>query len=960
MIARSVMYTLGVSGAQGVLGVFKQVGSEVEKSGKKGELTFKKLGKAAAATALQIGALFAAAIAALDPAYQKFKEFEKSWANTNRMMQLNTHQARLFTNTLLAMVDGPLGSVPGILNDSAEAMYNYTSALGATENQAVVFRDLEAGAKVAASTGQALNDVMQSGAQIAARSGLAHGSLTQIMDQLTKGEEYAIATFGELATASSLAAGSIKGLGGDVSDTIGLIAQLTKTSIGNAQKSARAIKFVAARFEAEKELLESLGVTATDFVGIMTQLGDVTLTAGQKGLLFGSRYAAGMMQMIKRSDTVVSSIEDIRSSTGLLEKQFNAFTHTTLAEVTRAENAFEKQMITLGERMKETGTTVEVVKMELKAWFTELAGAIIRNKELVIGAIVAIKMALLAFQASNPIGWVMAAMAAVIGLLASIESVSVANLRLAKASKKVTEERLAQVVAAKNQAEADLEAAVAAGANQKAIDKLRASVKSLLRDEEELTQITRTLAIEVSGYTVAVEAANTANEVGTEVLEGALEKSLKSWAEQLDTQDKINAVLTDQTVLTAELAAAGDDRTKIAEAIRGFLIDQVGLSEEQALLYTEQKMDLEEAESLIGFINTATREGTNIMHEQAALIADRLKAEWAELGVLDLINQAKEDITKLSAEEARVVTAVLDKQVAQLKTQIEMARLLATRLGMETTLGKVLFAGVTEAQKQLFELHETIAQINKEPLDLFGDGDGDGTPAGELTEEEKERISKEYKLREEHRFANLERDLSRQKENVETIARIVDKKHDKQAERIKSATELTLEQWTWGANQFAGIIGRSLFDSSQSFGKALVENAKRFVATMAQQLIQNAIIMLLLSFLPGGKGLTFAGLFKNILPFATGGIVEKPTLALVGEREREYIIPESTMKRNVGKYGPGGVAAAAAEVSKIELPSSGPTIVVEESQALVKLELTNEGIATSVDKATRARVREEG
>ena len=484
MISRSVMYTLGVSGAQGVLGVFKQVGNEVKKSGEKGELTFKRLGKAAAATALQIGALFAAAIAALDPAYQKFKDFEKSWVNTMRMMKLGTHDAELFTDTLLAMVDGPLGAVPGILNDSAEALYNYTSALGATQNQAIVFRDLEAGAKVAASTGQALNDVMQSGAQIAARSGLEHGSLTQIFDQLTKGEEYAIATFGELANASSLLSGSIKGLGGDVADTIGIVAELTKTQIGNARKSARAARMVSVRFGAERELLESLGVTATDFTGIITQLGDVTLGAEEKARLFTGRFQGGMMNLIERGDALNATINDIRSSTGLLEAQFDSFSHTTLAEVTRAENAFEAQMIRLGERMKETGMAIEVLKMELKAWFTEVAGAVVRNKELIIGGIIAIKMALLALKLANPLGWIMAGAAVLIGLLSSIEAVSVANLRLAKAAKKVTEERLAQVVAAKNQAKADLESAIAAGANQKAIDKLTESVKTLTGEEE--------------------------------------------------------------------------------------------------------------------------------------------------------------------------------------------------------------------------------------------------------------------------------------------------------------------------------------------------------------------------------------------------------------------------------------------------------------------------------------------
>ena len=123
--------------------------------------------------------------------------------------------------------------------------------------------------------------------------------------------------------------------------------------------------------------------------------------------------------------------------------------------------------------------------------------------------------------------------------------------------------------------------------------------------------------------------------------------------------------------------------------------------------------------------------------------------------------------------------------------------------------------------------------------------------------------------------------------------------NEKVAESFKYAS--------YSAEQFAdALMGLGVYaDSMEDFGKAAINAARQFVAAklaevVAQQ-IQNAVkssggnpyVALILGAAIGGAT---AAMFNSIVPkFGEGGVVNGPTLAMVGEKGPEAIIPLNKM-----------------------------------------------------------------
>lgn len=140
-------------------------------------------------------------------------------------------------------------------------------------------------------------------------------------------------------------------------------------------------------------------------------------------------------------------------------------------------------------------------------------------------------------------------------------------------------------------------------------------------------------------------------------------------------------------------------------------------------------------------------------------------------------------------------------------------------------------------------------------------------------------------------------------------------------------------------NAFAGAF-KSVITGSKTAGEALkdmlaataehfLDMAMQIIAQQITMIIYGAIMKALGVTMPGGNGGggsggggggSFAGVPNNVLdsvlasPNATGGFINSPTTALVGEGgEPEYIIPESKMRESMSRYSRGARGNAVVE-----------------------------------------------
>ena len=91
------------------------------------------------------------------------------------------------------------------------------------------------------------------------------------------------------------------------------------------------------------------------------------------------------------------------------------------------------------------------------------------------------------------------------------------------------------------------------------------------------------------------------------------------------------------------------------------------------------------------------------------------------------------------------------------------------------------------------------------------------------------------------------------------------------------------------------------FEKGQNVGAALGDMFMNLAKQIAAAAIKAAAFQTILSFIPGGSAIAgasggFGGMFKGLLGLAEGGIVNKPTLAMVGEgNQSEAVMPLSKL-----------------------------------------------------------------
>jgi hypothetical protein len=142
------------------------------------------------------------------------------------------------------------------------------------------------------------------------------------------------------------------------------------------------------------------------------------------------------------------------------------------------------------------------------------------------------------------------------------------------------------------------------------------------------------------------------------------------------------------------------------------------------------------------------------------------------------------------------------------------------------------------------------------------------------------------------------------------------------AKNAQEAYNMQLQE----ANVYASLLFPAIdniFNALASGGdvfQALGDGLKRLAIDLAAAAAKAAILAGIMSLLPGGAAVGaaagkggFGNIFKGLLGFANGGIVSKPTIGVVGERnESEAIMPLSrlsgmlNMAANIGASNMGG------------------------------------------------------
>jgi TP901 family phage tail tape measure protein len=143
--------------------------------------------------------------------------------------------------------------------------------------------------------------------------------------------------------------------------------------------------------------------------------------------------------------------------------------------------------------------------------------------------------------------------------------------------------------------------------------------------------------------------------------------------------------------------------------------------------------------------------------------------------------------------------------------------------------------------------------------------------------------------------------------------------------KLKEAFEQVKE--TIASGLHSAVMG--LIDGTKSLGESLAGIAKQIASLMLKKAIFGAF----------GLPMAEGGYVKNgIRPFASGGLVTKPTVGLVGEAgEDEYVIPASKMAQSMQRYsagargdsvipGTGQSSAGGASGSSTTVNYSGPLL----------------------------------
>jgi len=929
-----------VAKAKGIEAMVKDlfsVGDAAKKAGKEGSDSFASMAKSAGATALAIGGLYAAAIAGIKEPIKAWQDWQKEMLNTNRMMGLTDSQLKVFESRMLSLANGPLGSVPDLLNGLTEGLYGYASATGEITNQSAAMQDMTTFAEAAAVSQSDLNTVVTQGAKIMSVFGIKQGNANVVIEQAMQAEKLAVATFQEMTDATYAASGGFNLLGADAATAMGAIATITKVAGKDANEAATMLNMFNSRISANKDALIEAGVTATEWPDILQQISEKGLLASDMFKeLAGPRYVPALTALAQHSDMLKDSIDQVRNSTGNLEEAWSAYNSQTMTESIRIENEHQAKMIEMGQELEKFKPGLDEFQSWMSLTLAQLAGFFMDNQELCVGAILAIKGAFDLLKTSSPLGWLELAIGAITMLVSLFDDPLNGMIANAQEMKKLTEEQLANISTTRDQVAAELSAAIAHGESAERIDQLRDSYNGLTGAQKQLIELRAMEAANLS----ALEMEKSAVDAITEVISGRYEEALgrinTSYIRGLvSIGDSVKATqaLTD---LQTQIVMAQGDENKMRAALLDYFVQELGMDRDKAMMMMER---LNSEEEILAFVASQGK---------------AIQQQGIHIGAINELEKIRSALNSFMHISEKGITQELEKQLGLINQQNlargggkagKVAGVTGTETGGvgEVSGGAGGAAGGEKVDSKELAAAEALLQQR-------------GTDTTGWSNQKKIDFYKEYLRRQaeqpEEEVGNAGDRATAIKESIEDESSLY---WDADTKRYLNQAELAKKNATEELNRQEKIASRFTDILMTGFTKG-PEAMKDMIVNMLLDIAKNALFMLILTALSGGTaGFGASGWLGKLFGFAEGGYVTQATPSLTGEEGPEYILPEKTLAKNVAKHGPMGAAAALAEVRGQSLnmgnqqqQNYSPNINVSTPEPTLIPIIDSEGLAISV------------
>jgi hypothetical protein len=893
-VDKNIYYQIKASGASQVIGSMKGI----EKEGK-------AIAKTMAKDFAMMGAAFGSAMTAawknIEKSIEKFNDWDKELRKIQGSLGLTNSQTNQLSAQMQQLGRGELASIPGVFEHLGEATRDYLESGG---DLAHLNEDIGNAFKFAQVNGEDYGDTVAQLMSITDAYNIANGESEETLQKLKTAQLNTNKPIAELVKGLEKGSGVANAMNMEFDQMVALTAGWASTGERATTMSTALVaimdEFNLTSFPELIELLERANKGQVDFSNLSQQ---------------NKRYLGALSQQV---DQVRSTYSDLQQESTYLNDSFKLFAESTLAETTRAQNELQAEMLKTGERMQELQPTIENFKMKIQLGMMQMAEWALKNPEYVaaiIAGIMTLKTAFMALKASNPVGWIIAAVEGLVGLGLFLSDILVQTqeetLEAVRANKQMLESQKADIDATREQI--------------KAKEGLTDQYKRLTEQSFEYERSIRELSVAEHQLERAIAARNAANEIGTEAYEATIENALNLAAQQVKTEEDRLRIQEAITQATYDSAEAQGDENKLNETAVKLMANLLGEKEENVEYMMEDIDSQEEINSLLDYAQSVLSESNNLQDQAQGMVSATTREYLAINGILEDIKNLNEDNLDLTEKEAR---AAWDRAAAAItQLQAEKGRLEAIH-GDANLMAQVekrvdaVNQSIAEAQALLRTAGSVMGGAAEGPWDwedqeedITGGGAGGGSGVPE-SEQERIRARTQFEL-------ELQKDKEQQLNDLRLSLddafnkRTTDRKFNLLKTEYDFAKELDEERIAqlrkgYGAlaSMFVGII--------RGGG---VEALKQWVDSLATQLMQNAIVWALLKmFNPSAAGdfvsQLFGGTFLgDIFGFAEGGYVDQPTPGIFGEAGGEFLVPEKLVQQRIQEHGIAGAMMALQEVS---------------------------------------------
>lgn len=906
-IDKNIYYQIKASGASQVIGSLKGIEKE-------GRATAKAMAKDFAMMGAAFGSIMTAAWQNIEKTIEKFNVWDKELRKIQGSLGLTNSETKQLSAQMQQLGRGELASIPGVFEHLGEATRGYLESGGDLAN---LNEDVGNAFKFAQVNGEDYGDTVEQLMAITDAYNIVNGESEETLEKLKTAQLNTNKPIAELVKGLEKGSGVANAMNMEFDQMVALTAGWASTG-ERATTMSTALVAIMDEFNLNSypeliELLDKANEGQVDFGDLSQQ---------------NKRYLGALSQQV---DQVRNTYSDLQQESTYLNDSFKLFSESTLAETTRAQNELQAEMLETGQRMQELQPTIENFKMNIQLGMMKMAEWALKNPEYVaaiIAGIMMLKTAFLALKASNPVGWIIAAVEGLVGLGLFLSDILIQTqeetLESVRANKQMLESQKADIDATREQI--------------KAKEGLTDQYKRLTKQSYEYEQSIRELSVAEHQLERAIAARNAANEVGTESYEATIENALNYAAQQVKTEEdrlRIQDAITQATYNSAE---AQGDENKLNETAVQLMADLLGEKEENIEYMMEDIDSQEEINSLLEYAQSVLAESTNLQDQAQGMISATTREYLAINGILEDIKNLNEDNLDLTEKEARAAWDRASAAITQL--QAEKGRLEAIH-GDENLMAQVekrinaVSKAIEEAQALLHTAGSVIGgeaegswgwEDQEEEEDTTGGGTG-GTGGVPEREQEDVPVEEDPELARQKEIDDIIQQRRLDQQNALAEAELQEKLLIEDIyynRRREDAREIVNDQIILDEERVAqlkkgyGAIASMFVGLIKGGG---IDALRQWVDSLATQLLQNAIVYALIKmFNPSAKvdflgqllGGTFLG---DIFGFAEGGYVDQPTPGIFGEAGGEFLVPEKLVQQRTREHGVAGAMMAMAEVS---------------------------------------------